>query len=322
MNDIAAPSPPTAGGLRGVLALADALRAARAPFALAAVVRTSGSTYRKPGALAVIAADGRRAGVLSGGCLELEVERLARAALAAGRAHLAELDTTTDDDVLFGSGSGCRGRMEILLLPQTPADSDLAESLSDTLARGDTGHLRWSVRDDGGAAATLVAQAAADTVAIVPAPRLIVFGAGPEAPALTRIARELGWQVDVADHRPALCNAVRLPTADSCRIGRPAAALALRGASRLDAALVMSHVASIDLEALRALAALPVAYVGLLGPRARREELLAQLEEPTRAALAGRLHGPVGVDLGGEGPEAIALSIAAGLQRHFAGADR
>ncbi len=317
MNDVASGSGVSAGGLRGVLALVAALHAARTPFALALVVRTHGSTYRKPGALAVVGADGRRAGVLSGGCLEPEVDRVARAALAAGRPALAQLDTATDDDLLFGSGSGCRGTMELLLIPQAPPEDGVATTLLDALGGGNTAHVSWTGAASEVARVSVEPLASGTSVAIRPPPRLILFGAGPEAPALTRIARELGWLVEVADHRPALCDPLRLPAADRCRVARPAAALAERGDARLDAALVMTHVASADLEALRALAPLPVAFVGLLGPRARREELMAQLTPAERTALSPRLHGPAGLDLGGEGPEAIALSIAAGLLRQF-----
>jgi len=79
----------------------------------------------------------------------------------------------------------------------------------------------------------------------------------------------------------------------------------------------MTHLAEHDLEALRILSRREATYVGLLGPSARRDELLARLSEAERAALGTRLHAPVGLPLGGEGPEAIALAIAADLQRAF-----
>jgi xanthine dehydrogenase accessory factor len=79
----------------------------------------------------------------------------------------------------------------------------------------------------------------------------------------------------------------------------------------------MSHRADIDLEALAALAASTIPYIGLLGPPARRDELLARLGDDERAALQRRLRAPVGLRLGGDGPEAIALAIAAELQQEF-----
>ena len=82
----------------------------------------------------------------------------------------------------------------------------------------------------------------------------------------------------------------------------------------------MTHVADTDREALTVLARSDVRYIGLLGPLARRDELLSQLLVDDREALAGRLHAPVGLRLGGDGPEAIALAIAAELQRVFQGA--
>ena len=98
------------GGQRGVIEAALALYGQGCAFALAMVVETEGSTYRKPGALALVAEDGRRVGVLSGGCLEPEVEMLGREALAAAAPRLKVFDTRSDDDLLFGSGSGCRRR--------------------------------------------------------------------------------------------------------------------------------------------------------------------------------------------------------------------
>jgi xanthine dehydrogenase accessory factor len=147
------------------------------------------------------------------------------------------------------------------------------------------------------------------------APQLLMFGAGPEAGPLLRIARTLGWYCCVADHREALLAPPRLEHADRLLPRRPAAALRELADDRFDAALVMTHVADTDLEALRAIADADVPYVGLLGPPARRDELLARLSTAERDSLSSRLRAPVGLRLGGEGPEAIALAIVAELQR-------
>jgi xanthine dehydrogenase accessory factor len=87
----------------------------------------------------------------------------------------------------------------------------------------------------------------------------------------------------------------------------------------MDAVIVMTHRASNDLDALRALSQSSPPFIGLLGPAARRDELLSHLNPVERGALEQRLHAPVGLNLGGHGPEAIALSIAAELQQHFYG---
>jgi xanthine dehydrogenase accessory factor len=336
-----------AGGLRAVLAAIDAARAAGRRIALAVVAQCEGSTYRKPGALVAVDASGRASGTLSGGCLEPELQRIAAEVLATDGARALDFDTRGDDDLVFGSGSGCRGRMRVVVLPIDPQrDAELSQALG-ALARRD-GVLPAAVVHEGphagamqlrdraqaigrapaelapllaGIAAGRVREVAlarggtvdrAQVLHLCPPPRLLLLGAGPEAPPLARIAREIGWRVDAGDHRPALLDRARLP-ADALHPGRPAAVLAALADARLDAVVVMTHGASADLEALRALAQHPVAHVALLGPPARRDELLAAIDPAARAALLPRLQAPAGLALGGEGPEAIALSIAAGL---------
>jgi len=102
-------------------------------------------------------------------------------------------------------------------------------------------------------------------------------------------------------------------------VARPAAGLAQLGTRSFEAAVVMTHTAANDLEALATLSARSERFIGLLGPPARRDELLMQLDAGQRAALAERLQAPVGLNLGGHGPEILALSISAGLQQFFAG---
>jgi xanthine dehydrogenase accessory factor len=325
------------GGNRGVLLRALALREQGRSFALALVTDTEGSTYRKPGALALVADDGERFGAISGGCLEPALDQLARDALASGRVEVALFDTRGDDDLVFGSGSGCRGRMRVLAWPVAPGAHALFDALAAAQAdgapldlvlavdAGDAGRgLGWQANRTCDFDAPAIAHALRDAETGLheregrrfARPRLLLLGAGPEAPAMLLLANTLGWQAEVVDHREALLLASRLGDATALHHGRPAAVLAALAAAP-DAALVMTHVASTDLEALRALATMPVGYVGLLGPPGRRDELLAELTDAERATLQPRLRAPVGLLLGGEGPEAIAMAIAAQLQQFF-----
>ncbi len=82
-----------------------------------------GSTYRKPGALILIAADGDYAGLISGGCLEGDLREHARAVIATGAAREVRYDMRGSDDLLWGLGLGCEGAMQILLLRAGP-DND------------------------------------------------------------------------------------------------------------------------------------------------------------------------------------------------------
>jgi xanthine dehydrogenase accessory factor len=299
-----------AGGERAVVEAARELRAAGRAFALTLVVEAEGSTYRKPGALALVAEDGQRVGVISGGCLEPGLVELAQAALAARQPRDTVFDTRDDNDLIFGSGSGCRGRMRVLALPAIPGvPSAVVEAVLDVHA------ARRPARLD--LAALVPGLGCCGEITLRPPPLLLMLGAGPEARPLLRIARTLGWLAWIADHRPGLLEDGRARDADRVILERPAGALAALAGEHLDAALVMTHSAESDLAALRALAAREVAYVGLLGPPARCGELLARLTADQQGALEGRLHAPVGLRLGGDGPEAIALGIATQLQQVF-----
>ena len=97
-------------------------RAAGRALALGVLVHTAGSTYRKPGALILIADDGEYAGLISGGCLEGDLREHARTVIASGAARIVRYDTRTDDDLLWGLGLGCEGAMQILLVQAGPAN--------------------------------------------------------------------------------------------------------------------------------------------------------------------------------------------------------
>src|SRR5579862_6845683 len=91
--------------------------AAQPSRVLATVVATAGSTYRKPGARMLLMADGSYIGLLSGGCLESDLQIHAREVLNSGVPRAVEYDTRGPDDILFGVGAGCEGTMRILLEP-------------------------------------------------------------------------------------------------------------------------------------------------------------------------------------------------------------
>ena len=333
----------TAGGTRGLLEELERLHAAGEPALLGIVVATEGSTYRKPGALVLLARDGLRHGVISGGCLEPELEQRAQAVFAGGQAAVVDFDTRSDDDLVFGSGTGCRGRVHLLLLPQ-PAGAPLAQALRDAVEAGAVLQLDLALGAGvAGAGAAHIAAATgaparnwrwgadgavrADPAAapdvklrIVPPPRLLLLGAGPETPALLGFANQFGWVADIVEHRRRWSAFARATEGGTLHDLAPAAAAECWQQRRHDAAIVMSHNYALDLQQLRLCASAAIGYVGLLGPPARRDALLAELGSDAEA-LRPRLHAPVGLDLGGSGPQAIALAIAAELQQHFAGGD-
>jgi len=332
-----------------LLPLFEAERAAGRALALAVVAHTRGSTYRKPGALMAIAADGRYAGLLSGGCLESDLREHAREVIGSGRAQMVTYDTGGSDDLLWGLGLGCEGAMQVLLLRVGAPDWQPLAHFQRALAA----HRRTAValavesqlpgfpagsvvlpQDGAGLPAapfelqdavqalmerardsgrTLELPGAAAQVLAVPLalpPRLLLLGGGPDARPVVEIAARMTFEVTVYDHRPAYADSAQFPAARRVVLAHPEELAQQLDLGAFDAAVVMSHHLPSDLTYLRALAHCDIGYVGLLGPPNRRAKLLGDLGADARR-LEGRLRSPVGLDLGGRTPEAIALSIVA-----------
>lgn len=328
------------------------LQAAGEAFVLATVIATEGSTYGKTGTQMLITAGSRLRGLLSGGCLEVDLVEHARKVLATGTTHVASYDMRGEDDLLFGIGSGCEGAMQVLLQRVGPAEEwqPLAQVAACIEARRAgtlalivdgfaAGRAWWA---GGGDAPWAEPQAVRDArtaedsrpqllecriggapvrVLVMPLalpPHLLLCGAGADAVPLARLAVGLGLRVTVCDHRPALATAERFPLCE-VRCAPAGEFDAMVATRQVDAAIVMSHHLPADLEYLRALAARPgIAYVGLLGPAARRERLLADLG-PLAAGLRPRLRAPLGLDIGARTPEAIALAAVAEIHAWIAG---
>ncbi|HWA85101.1 MAG TPA: XdhC/CoxI family protein [Opitutus sp.] len=302
------------------------------PGVLATLVTVSGSSYRRPGARSLITAAGLRLGSISGGCLEEDVMARARRVSATGRPELALYDTTTENDLVWGVGLGCHGVVQVLLekLPPRPRwAGTLAENMRSHLPT--TLAVVWQAADPSLLGTRLENElpslASADGIFIdhvAPPVRLLVFGAGDDAQPLARLAKDLGWHVTIADPRPDFATTARFPSADALVVG-PAKQLLARAAPPPDAlAVVMTHHYVHDVPLLRDLLAGPFPYIGLLGPRQRAERILSDLERgglnlPTEARA--RLHAPVGLDLGANTPEEVALSIIAEMRAALSARD-
>ena len=151
---------------------------------------------------------------------------------------------------------------------------------------------------------------------------LFIFGGGPDAIPIARFAKELGWHVTVIDHRPAHATKERFSAADALIFARPEEIADKVQLKSHAAAIIMTHNFSHDLQLLSALLPSAVRYLGVLGPSKRTNLLLEKLRDtgftPTEKQLA-RLHSPVGLNIGGESPEEIALSILSEIQAFFSG---
>jgi xanthine dehydrogenase accessory factor len=328
--------------LAPLLPLFERERTAGRALALGVLVDTAGSTYRKPGALMLIAANGDSAGLLSGGCLEGDLAEYARTVIDSGQSRLVTYDMRGGDDLIWGLGLGCEGAMHILLIRVGPdndyqpmtqlsralvahesssvgivVESERADSPMGTLIlRGSTPSLAGveAVLDDArrsGRTGWFESPAARWRMFALPLslpPKLLLLGAGPDAAPVVDFAARLNWKVTLIDHRPAYADASHFPSAEAVVQAQPdEIPLDL---AHFSAAVVMSHHLPSDLKYLRALAATSIPYIGLLGPAVRRERLLADLGADADR-IRTRLHAPVGLAIGGRSPESIALAIVA-----------
>jgi xanthine/CO dehydrogenase XdhC/CoxF family maturation factor len=320
--------------------------------ALATVVGIRGSAYRRPGARLLIAPDGAGLGGVSGGCLEEDVREVGLLVGRSGRSRLLHYETGADDTRVWGLGLGCDGEVDILVQPVPPEAAlgawtrarDLLEGAApfaiasplvegggaEVLVVGEQGRLAGGFDDaareaEALAVATAALRAGREGAArqgrlfvesLSPPPTLLLCGAGDDARPLAAAASTVGFRVVVADHRAAYATRERFPQAHRVLLASPADASGELPGDRRTHAVVMTHSLKRDTEWVRCLAATDVAYLGVLGPRARTERIVAGLPPGVRAE---RIFGPVGLDLGAEGPEQVALSIVAEVLAVVAG---
>lgn len=265
-------------------------------LALITVLSTEGSTYSKAGSQMLVNDEGDFLGMLSGGCLEGELAEHSRSVIASGVAEEVTYDLRADDDV-FGFGVGCEGALRILIQPLDVAGQyEPFASLIKTLEHAPHADI-------------------GDTQVMAPL-RLLILGAGQDAEPLISFAVELGWEVAVSDHRPAAIARLGGSPAATVECVPVTGVTEQFEMSRFDAVIVMSHNLETDRAYLTMLADTAVDFIGLLGPPHRRDRLLREIG-PAADKFGGRLRGPVGKPIGGRGPAAIALEIAAELQAHF-----
>jgi xanthine dehydrogenase accessory factor len=300
---------------------------------LATLVTVEGSSYRRPGARLLVLNNGTRVGSISGGCLEEDVMARAQRVKATGTAETVVYDTTSENDLVWGVGLGCHGVVKVLL-ERLPPHPSWARALADNftarvptrlaVAHGQAPNVPAGTRllSDGATDFPAGSEIFVDTVP--PPIALFVYGAGDDAQPLVRLAREMGWRVTVADPRAAFATAERFPQADELIVA-PAAQLVARTTPGADAlAVVMTHHYVHDVPVLRDLLARPLSYLGLLGPKKRATKILADLAADglvLSAAQKAALHAPVGLDLGADAPEQVALAMVAEMQSVLGGRD-
>lgn len=296
--------------------------------ALVTLVRVEGSSYRRVGARLLISATGEYAGSISGGCLEAEVVRKANWIVRDGGSVVQQYSTLFDDTADIPYGLGCGGTVHLLIESATsPACILLIEAMRRSLHGERVGVVTWLPSAQNPMRRSLAEIAHMDAACtppsaecfaevLEPPQRLLVFGAGDDAQPLVRMASLLGWRSEVIDGRSQWAKAERFPDAEHVRVASYLAEADFV-ISPEDAVVLMTHSYEQDRNWLTEILPHTPRYLGLLGARHRSALLIHE----AAARLGWSLHrvcdglfAPVGLDLGGDGAEAIALATIAEVQ--------
>ncbi|MBV8828177.1 MAG: XdhC family protein [Acidobacteriaceae bacterium] len=319
---------------------------------LATVVKTQGSSYRLPGARLLLTSRGERVGSVSGGCLEDDLVKKGWWLTERGPV-IRRYDTTPDGEIAAEYGLGCNGIIHVLLERLTPGESTVLELIREvrTLRKPAAFACVVSPKDRAGECLAIdsngrVQSGPTSTVAtneeligamrsalqartshhlvldsgeevfietLAPPVRVLVFGAGDDAKPVTALGRFLGWQVFVSDGRSHYARPEKFPDADKVLVYDQDASVLTEPVDDWTVAVSMTHSYSQDLRVLKELAKQPLRYLGLLGPKSRTLRMLSEAGLDASQMLP-ELHAPMGLDIGADGPEQVALSVIAEIQ--------
>ena len=210
-------------------------------------------------------------------------------------------------------------------LLQLPGETVTARITNDALQRALTADAKTAFINQVSATKTYVSEGKQFTAfieLIKPAVSVIIIGAGNDAMPVAQMAHILGWQVTVADGRPAQATTARFPTANQVLVTKPDQVIEQVTIDAQTVFVLMTHNYNYDLKVFRQLITRNITYIGMLGPRKKLVRMLDELKAegivPTPEQLAS-VYGPVGLNIGAENAEEIALSIIAEIKAVIAG---
>lgn len=311
------------------------------PSILATVIHVEGSAYRKEGTAMLFLEDGQQFGVISAGCLENDLAIHAEKFLTKDsfKSTIIIYDMSAEDDLSWGRGAGCNGKVHILLEKVTPKMRYQFrilrqyliqnmpvkfirilhnETVKQTTFLTNDGQyfgdkiqgLPSKINDKNKSSFTYIDEIKAEAFIqyFQPRPRLFVFGAGIDVRPLATIAVKIGFSVTVWDWRPNNCQPTYFPNATILQNKSVNQLIDTLHFTDQDSAIIMTHDFQKDKEILHLLLKKrPLNYLGILGPRKRTMRLL------NGDSIPDVLHSPVGLAIGAEGPHEIAISIIADL---------
>ena len=283
-------------------------------IAIATVIETWGSSPRPLGSKMLVTLSGKMAGSVSNGCIEGAVFEEALKVLKSGTPKIAAFGVA--DDVAFEVGLACGGHIEVFVQPLGTVHRQLVGMLN----RDEAATLRTNLTTgqaellSGTPQGTELARRDEDLF-VEPFRRpahLVIIGAIHIAIPLHRLAKLMGYRVTVIDARAKFATKERFPEADELIVAWPDEAMSKIPIDSSTYIVVLTHDPKFDLPALRSVLKQEAGYVGAIGSRKTNQNRFDALrKEGFTEEQLGRVHGPIGLDLGGRGAEETALGILA-----------
>jgi xanthine dehydrogenase accessory factor len=335
--------------MRDLLQEFDTLMATREPVGRAVVTSVWGSAPRAEGSCMLATPSGRMAGSVSGGCVETAVVQEIQAAIARGTPKLVTFGVS--DERAWEVGLACGGTIKVLVQPAVPSPVATAARgkggvvvatmlgpdgssvpaepvvIRENGTMEHTGWPGWSLSLLQEPARAALKRETSRSIELAGPeggkaevflevfprrPRLVIFGGVHIAMALVPLAKALGYYTVVADGRQAFLTRERFPEADELLVAWPEEAFRQTGLDASCYVCLLSHDPKFDEPAMELALRSPATYIGAIGSKktqaARRERLKAQGFSETDVT---RIHGPIGLDLGGRSPAETALAIMA-----------
>ena len=318
---------------------------------LATIIAKEGSSYRQVGAKSIILEDGTIHGVLSGGCIEEDLTEHGKDVFLTKKPKQIFYDLRNDEDTPWGMGVGCNGAITIWLGLIDPVGNrveavKILEALNKQYDGIDSFYVGTVLSSYNEEILPLNTFLTLENVhsekkgilenfhyftngklvnttifieKIKPIPNVVIFGAGQDAQTVVEQIKQLHWRVTVVDHRPGYLVEANFPNADQLYLvkhGEFPNSILFNCNTYV---VLMTHHFENDLNYLKGLMKENIPYIGLLGPRKRYMQLKERLEKEGVTILEevdNNIYTPIGLDIGSETPEEIALSIAAEIMSH------
>ncbi len=318
---------------------------------LATIIAKDGSSYRQVGARCIIFEDGTIHGVLSGGCIEDDMLEHAKEVFLTKQPKKIFYDLRNDENTPWGMGVGCNGVITIWLGLIDPIDNHaeavkvmevfrkqydgmdsfligivLASDNEEILPLNTFLTIESNVFKEKGIVDVLGYSLQGEPLKVTffieeisPIPNVVIFGAGQDAQAVVKQMKYLHWRVTVVDHRPGYLTEKNFPNADELHLIKREQFPNTIIFNLNTYVILMTHHFESDLNYLKGLILENISYIGLLGPNRRYMQLKDRLHEEEITipdSVEDNIYTPIGLDIGSESPEEIALSIAAEIMSH------